>query len=215
MRQGQQNRRGRGRSRKPQNPLARNYESNGPDVKIRGTAAHVAEKYMSLARDALSSGDTIAAESYLQHAEHYNRIIMAAHSQAAGPQAGEQVSSRPMAALAAAGRMRTRTLRLTPKGRQRLLPARPDLMRPRRRPKVAVAVVAGSVAIMGPTQPRRPRRPARPRQPARPTPPRKPLAQRRPIAPSSRLRWAPRKRPKVPLVLSARPFRLLAHPENG
>ena len=78
MRQGQQNRRGRGRGRnKSQNPLSRNYESNGPDVKIRGTAAHVAEKYASLARDALSSGDTVAGESYLQHAEHYNRIIMA------------------------------------------------------------------------------------------------------------------------------------------
>ena len=97
MRQGQQNRRGRGRSRKPQNPLARNYESNGPDVKIRGTAAHVAEKYMTLARDSLSSGDTIAAESYLQHAEHYNRIIMAAHSQAAGPQAGDQPQSQQQA----------------------------------------------------------------------------------------------------------------------
>jgi len=83
MRQGQQNRRGRGRGgRKPQNPLARNYESNGPDVKIRGTAAHIAEKYMSLARDALASGDMVGAESYLQHAEHYNRIIMAAQTQA-------------------------------------------------------------------------------------------------------------------------------------
>jgi len=82
MRQGQQNRRGRGRGgRKPQNPLARSYESNGPDVKIRGTAAHIAEKYMSLARDALASGDLVAAESYLQHAEHYNRIIMAAQTQ--------------------------------------------------------------------------------------------------------------------------------------
>src|SRR6478735_4440539 len=83
MRQGQQqNRRGRGRGgRKPQNPLARNYESNGPDVKVRGTAAHIAEKYMSLARDALASGDLVMAESYFQHAEHYNRIIMAAQSQ--------------------------------------------------------------------------------------------------------------------------------------
>jgi uncharacterized protein DUF4167 len=89
MRQGQQNRRGRGRGRKPQNPLARNYESNGPDVKIRGTAAHIADKYMSLARDALASGDMIAAESYFQHAEHYNRIIMAAQSQF-GPQHGNQ-----------------------------------------------------------------------------------------------------------------------------
>jgi Domain of unknown function (DUF4167) len=85
MRQGQQNRRGRGRGRKPQNPLARNYESNGPDVKIRGTAAHIAEKYMSLARDALASGDLVTAESYLQHAEHYNRIIMAAQQQMTPP----------------------------------------------------------------------------------------------------------------------------------
>ena len=89
MRQGQQNRRGRGRGRKPQNPLARSFESNGPDVKIRGTAVHIAEKYMSLARDALASGDMIAAESYFQHAEHYNRIIMAAQSQF-GPQHGGQ-----------------------------------------------------------------------------------------------------------------------------
>jgi hypothetical protein len=74
--------------------LARNYESNGPDVKIRGTAAHIAEKYMSLARDALASGDMIAAESYFQHAEHYNRIIMAAQTQL-GPQQGGQLSDGP------------------------------------------------------------------------------------------------------------------------
>jgi Domain of unknown function (DUF4167) len=68
--------------------LARSFESNGPDVKIRGTAAHIAEKYMSLARDALASGDLISAESYFQHAEHYNRIIMAAQQQF--PQHGGQ-----------------------------------------------------------------------------------------------------------------------------
>src|ERR1700746_1845240 len=94
MRQGQQHRRGGGRGRKPQNPLARNYESNGPDVKIRGTAAHIAEKYMSLARDALASGDMVTAESYLQHAEHYNRIIMAAQSQM-GAQHGGHQGERP------------------------------------------------------------------------------------------------------------------------
>ncbi|MFO1170669.1 MAG: DUF4167 domain-containing protein [Hyphomicrobiaceae bacterium] len=83
MRPGQQNRRGRGRNngRKGQNPLSRNFESNGPDVKIRGTASHIAEKYMALARDAMSSGDQVMAENYLQHAEHYNRIIMAAQAQ--------------------------------------------------------------------------------------------------------------------------------------
>ena len=83
MRQGQQNRRGRGRStsRKGQNPLTRSFESTGPDVKIRGTPAHIAEKYMSLARDATSSGDPVLAENYLQHAEHYNRIIMSFRDQ--------------------------------------------------------------------------------------------------------------------------------------
>jgi hypothetical protein len=87
MRQGQQNRRGRGRNnnnnqnRKGQNPLTRSFESTGPDVKIRGTPAHIAEKYMTLARDALSSGDPVLAENYLQHAEHYNRIIMAFREQ--------------------------------------------------------------------------------------------------------------------------------------
>lgn len=81
MRQGQQNRRGRGRNRKSQNPLTRSFESNGPDIKIRGTPAHIAEKYVSLARDALSSGDPVLAENYLQHAEHYNRIIMSYREQ--------------------------------------------------------------------------------------------------------------------------------------
>lgn len=91
MRQGQQNRRGRGRNRSGgggggggkahHNPLTRSFESNGPDVKIRGNPSHIAEKYMSLARDAQSSGDPVLAENYLQHAEHYNRIIMAFREQ--------------------------------------------------------------------------------------------------------------------------------------
>lgn len=81
MRQGQQNRRGRGRNRKSQNPMTRSFESTGPDVKLRGTANHIAEKYMTLARDALSSGDPVLAENYMQHAEHYNRIIMSFREQ--------------------------------------------------------------------------------------------------------------------------------------
>lgn len=95
----QQNRRMRGRSgggnnnnnnnnsqnRRGPNPLTRNYESNGPDVKIRGSAQQIAEKYTTLARDAQSSGDRVMAENYLQHAEHYNRIIMAAQAQMPQP----------------------------------------------------------------------------------------------------------------------------------
>ncbi len=85
MRNGQ-NKRMRGRNRKGghhhhQNPLSRMYESNGPDVKIRGTASHIAEKYVQLARDAQSAGDPVAAENYYQHAEHYFRLIAAAQEQ--------------------------------------------------------------------------------------------------------------------------------------
>lgn len=58
--------------------MTRTYESNGPDVKIRGTAAHIADKYVQLARDAQASGDPVAAENYFQHAEHYYRILAAA-----------------------------------------------------------------------------------------------------------------------------------------
>lgn len=98
MRQGQQNRRGRGRNRKGQSPLTRSFESTGPDVKIRGTPSHIAEKYMSLARDAASSGDPVLAENYLQHAEHYNRIIMAFRDQQlsqGGPDVNGVARQRP------------------------------------------------------------------------------------------------------------------------
>src|ERR1700722_5901555 len=86
MRPGQNNNkrmRGGGRppnNRRGPNPLTRSYESNGPDVKIRGNAHHVAEKYLQLARDAHTSGDPVAAENYLQHAEHYYRLIAAAQA---------------------------------------------------------------------------------------------------------------------------------------
>jgi hypothetical protein len=84
-----QKQRMRGRNnnnRRGPNPLTRTYESNGPDMKVRGTAAHVAEKYVQLARDAHSSGDPVMAESYLQHAEHYYRLIAAAQAAQAAQQ---------------------------------------------------------------------------------------------------------------------------------
>jgi hypothetical protein len=82
MRNGQNKRmRGRNNHRKSHNPMARVYESNGPDVKIRGNPSHIAEKYIQLARDAQASGDPIAAENYYQHAEHYYRVIAAAQEQ--------------------------------------------------------------------------------------------------------------------------------------
>ncbi|MBY0382152.1 MAG: DUF4167 domain-containing protein [Xanthobacteraceae bacterium] len=90
MRNGQNNnKRMRGRSnnnnhnnnRRNQNPMTRVFDSNGPDIKIRGTASHIAEKYVQLARDARGSGDPVAAENYYQHAEHYFRLIATAQEQ--------------------------------------------------------------------------------------------------------------------------------------
>jgi len=83
--------RSRGRGRRPQNNNHhhnhnRAFDSTGPDVKIRGTAAHVYEKYLQLARDAGSAGDRVMQENYLQHAEHYYRILMAQGAQAGAQQ---------------------------------------------------------------------------------------------------------------------------------
>lgn len=83
MRQGPNSRRSRGRG--SNNPGRRSnlpnrnqtFDSNGPDVRIRGNAHQVYEKYLGLARDASAAGDRIMAENYLQHAEHYHRIIIA------------------------------------------------------------------------------------------------------------------------------------------
>ncbi|QIG95851.1 MULTISPECIES: DUF4167 domain-containing protein [unclassified Bradyrhizobium] len=107
MRNGQNNKRMRNRNnnnnnnnnnnRRGQNPLTRVYESNGPDIKIRGTASHVAEKYVQLARDARSSGDPVAAENYYQHAEHYYRIIAAAQEQFRQNQQQPRPDAEPIA----------------------------------------------------------------------------------------------------------------------
>lgn len=51
------------------------FDSNGPDVRIRGTAYQIVEKYLGLAKDSASAGDRVLAESYLQYAEHYQRVI--------------------------------------------------------------------------------------------------------------------------------------------
>jgi hypothetical protein len=72
----------------------RTYDSNGPEVKIRGAASHVYEKYLQLARDANASGDRVMAENYLQHAEHYYRIMAAAAAQQAQYQAQQAASQQ-------------------------------------------------------------------------------------------------------------------------
>jgi hypothetical protein len=86
----------------------RTFDSSGPEIKIRGSASHVYEKYLQLARDANSGGDRVMAENYLQHAEHYFRIMAAQQAQLAQYQAqqaaqnanrqpGEQQQPQPVA----------------------------------------------------------------------------------------------------------------------
>ncbi len=77
MKHGSNSRRGRSRNNGKRHPSAKsyNFESSGPDIKVRGTAQQVLEKYLALARDASSAGDRISAENFFQHAEHYYRIL--------------------------------------------------------------------------------------------------------------------------------------------
>jgi hypothetical protein len=69
--------RGRNQRRRQGVNINRAYDSNGPEVRIRGTANQIYDKYLALARDASSSGDRVKGENYLQHAEHYFRVIRA------------------------------------------------------------------------------------------------------------------------------------------
>lgn len=112
MKQGpnQKRHRGRSNSRRHQHGLSSNYESNGPDVRIKGSASQVQDRYQALARDAVASGDRVAAENYLQHAEHYQRIINA-HLASAAAQAGNGQDSN--------GAQRVNGGREQPDGRQR------------------------------------------------------------------------------------------------
>ena len=87
--------RSRGRGRRPQNNTNRTFDSTGPEIKIRGSASHVYEKYLQMARDANSSGDRVMAENYLQHAEHYFRIMSAAQAQQQQQQGQHNGNGRP------------------------------------------------------------------------------------------------------------------------
>ncbi|MBB5519148.1 DUF4167 domain-containing protein [Amphiplicatus metriothermophilus] len=77
--------RGRNQRRRQGMNINRAFDSNGPDVRIRGTANQIYDKYLALARDASSAGDRVKAENYLQHAEHYFRVLRAMQPSAPTP----------------------------------------------------------------------------------------------------------------------------------
>ena len=96
MKHNASNRRSRNRNnrgRNNNNGRSKIFDSNGPEVRIRGTAHQICEKYLTLAKDARSSGDVVMAESYLQHAEHYQRVI-ASFEPAQSEQKQDQDQSR-------------------------------------------------------------------------------------------------------------------------
>ncbi len=72
-------------------PLNRNhvFDSQGPDLRLRGTAQQLFERYLQLGRDATSGGDRVMAESYFQYAEHYFRILGAMQAAQQSQQSGQ------------------------------------------------------------------------------------------------------------------------------
>jgi len=147
MRQGQHSRRPRSRGRRqPQNSANRVFDSNGPDVRVRGTAATVAEKYISLSRDAFSMGDRVKAENYLQHAEHYLRIQAEAKEAKEAKQQAQQPQQVDPSAQAQArdgeardetqpGENRVKTRRARPARQQKPNGGEQQDVRPEKKPR--------------------------------------------------------------------------------
>jgi hypothetical protein len=96
MRQNQGSKRSRGRNQNRRTGPSRNqtFDSNGPSVRIRGNASQVHEKYIAMAQDASSAGDSISSENYLQHAEHYYRILAVQREEAEARASSQQQSPR-------------------------------------------------------------------------------------------------------------------------
>ena len=96
MRQTGKNNRQRGRNRRNGGGhINRNttLDSNGPDVRLRGNAFQLYEKYVSLGNDASAAGERISAEAYYQHADHYFRVysaVTAASEERRGQNGGAQ-----------------------------------------------------------------------------------------------------------------------------
>lgn len=67
------------------NVRTQTFDSSGPDIRVRGNAHQVMEKYLTMARDAAAQGDRVAAENYYQHAEHYFRAINAQQNNGGQP----------------------------------------------------------------------------------------------------------------------------------
>ena len=113
------------------NIINRVFESAGPDGKVRGTPQQIIDKYQALARDAQVSGDRVAAESYLQHSEHYSRLLGEAQRQ----------------------QMETRLQQQDREDGQQQQPRGDDGFERERRPQPAVVPVASGLTMIDPDEP--------------------------------------------------------------
>ncbi|MCE2563865.1 DUF4167 domain-containing protein [Komagataeibacter sp. FNDCF1] len=145
-------------------PLNRNhvFDSNGPDLRVRGTAQQLFEKYLQLGRDASSTGDRVMAEAYFQHAEHYFRILNAM-TQAAQQSQQERMNSRQPRPMPD-NRQPTDTV-MDEAGEQPAIaaPAQPEETAPQ--PPIAAATPEAAPAAPAPRAPRVPRAPRRAKPP--------------------------------------------------
>ena len=144
MRSGSKNRRSRGRGnggRWGNTPRNHNFESNGPDGKVRGTAQQVVDKYQALAREATTAGDPIKAEGYFQFAEHYLRVLMvqnanvanAAESQQGRSEAKDRENLENRETVEVAAEVKESSLDIIQKGTEFTEVAEPEASRPKRR----------------------------------------------------------------------------------
>ena len=69
------------RRQNPGNVINRVFDSSGPEGRVRGTPQQIIDKYQSLASDAMLAGDRIAHENFLQHSEHYSRLLVVAQKE--------------------------------------------------------------------------------------------------------------------------------------
>ncbi|GAB4523223.1 MAG: hypothetical protein Tsb0010_07350 [Parvularculaceae bacterium] len=110
MRPNQNAKRSRGQRRKQGGNINRALDSTGPDVKIRGTAMQIYEKYLQLSRDAQTSGDRIRAENLMQHAEHYFRIVRSLQPTPATSQPDPASADQPGASASNEDRRQTQAV---------------------------------------------------------------------------------------------------------
>ncbi len=131
--------------RRPQHSGNRSFDSNGPEVKVRGTATQICDKYLTLARDASSAGDRVRAESLLQHAEHYFRLVNGGDDARNNPGQNGERNHAP-AGVTVSGEMMPDEIVAQPQQQQQQQQQNQNTARPSRRERAEIAAGDGDSA---------------------------------------------------------------------